>query len=189
MGMPREIIFVRLLKQADTDKDGKISAEEFKAGAEVKFVEIDIDKNDVLTPGDFRKYREAQRQARAAMRNGDKPDATAPQDDQAGMPDGMEDADDMTMDDAGRGDGVAGNGKDQARQQPARDRARWRDHAAMRHGGMMGGMMMMRMADTDENGQISKEEAMAAADVIFKRLDVNADGTITIEDMPDRPFP
>lgn len=192
MGMPREIIFVRLLKQDDSNKDGKISIEEFTTGAEAKFVEIDIDKDGVLTPGDFRKYRMAQRQERAALRDKGKPDAKAVPDNQADMPDVTDDEEDTAMmsDRAEPGDnvsdGAAVDGKNQDRRRPPRDRG---DRAGMRHGGMMGGMMIMRLADSDENGQISKEEAMAAADLIFKRLDANADGSITIEDMPDRPFP
>jgi hypothetical protein len=53
---------------------------------------------------------------------------------------------------------------------------------------MMPGMALVRMADTDENGQISKAEATAAMDKMFTRMDRNKDGVITIDDLPDRPF-
>jgi Ca2+-binding EF-hand superfamily protein len=48
--------------------------------------------------------------------------------------------------------------------------------------------MMMRRADTDENGQVSKQEAVAAFDKLFTRMDRNKDGVISIDDMPDRPL-
>ncbi len=57
------------------------------------------------------------------------------------------------------------------------------------HGGMMRGMMMMQRIDTDENGQISKQEAEAAFDKFFTWMDRNKNGTISIDDMPDRPLP
>jgi Ca2+-binding EF-hand superfamily protein len=67
-----------------------------------------------------------------------------------------------------------------------------RDHG--RHGrhGMrmriMGASLMMHRIDTDENGQISKQEAETAFNKFFDRMDRNKDGVISIDDMPDRPF-
>lgn len=57
----------------------------------------------------------------------------------------------------------------------------------MNHG-RIGGMQLIRHADTDENGQFSKAEIGAAVDKLFTRMDRNGDGVITIDDMPDRPF-
>lgn len=57
-----------------------------------------------------------------------------------------------------------------------------------RHGGKGGGLGMIRWADTDENGQVSKAEFTAAGEKMFERLDRNKDGVISIDDMPDRPF-
>ena len=47
---------------------------------------------------------------------------------------------------------------------------------------------MMRVADTDENGQISQAEATAMADKMFTRMDRNKDGVISADDMPKRPI-
>jgi hypothetical protein len=58
----------------------------------------------------------------------------------------------------------------------------------MRHGGQMMFASAMRRIDSDENGQVSKQEASAAMDKLFTRLDRNKDGSISIDDMPDRPF-
>ena len=53
--------------------------------------------------------------------------------------------------------------------------------------GMRGQGRMMRVADTDENGQISLAEATAMADRMFTRMDRNKDGVISADDMPTRP--
>ena len=189
MRVPREIIFVRLLEQIDTNKDGKITKEEFVAVVNDKFAEVDANKDGVLTPGEVRTYREAQWKEWADKRAKNKADAGGDnQDDQAAMPD-EDNADDMAMaPDAGPTD-QATEGKAQDRQRPPHDRAARMDRAMMRHGGMMRDVMLFRMVDTDENGQISKEEALAAGDKFFAWMDVNGDQVISIEDMPDRPFP
>ena len=48
--------------------------------------------------------------------------------------------------------------------------------------------LMMHRIDTDENGQISKQEAETAFNTFFDRMDRNKDGLISIDDMPDQPF-
>lgn len=59
----------------------------------------------------------------------------------------------------------------------------------MRHGGnFMRASLMMQRIDTDQNGQISKQEAETAFDKLFARMDRNKDGVISIDDMPDRPL-
>jgi len=159
MGAIREVIFVRMLKQFDTNKDGQISKQEAKDGMEAIFVAIDTDKDGSLTPGEIRKHREAMM---AKMK--------APADDTA-------DDDAMPMAPPADADSA----------QPAPPQAT-PEGRGMR-GGMMRGMMMMQRFDTDENGQISKQEAEAAFDKFFTWMDRNKDGVISLDDMPDRPFP
>ncbi|MGO8330455.1 hypothetical protein ACC811_37505, partial [Rhizobium ruizarguesonis] len=48
------------------------------------------------------------------------------------------------------------------------------------------GMEREERIDTDQNGQISKQEAEDAFDKLFERMDRNKDGVISIDDMPDR---
>lgn len=152
-----EGMFVRMLQEFDTNKDGKISKDEAKAGQERLFGEIDTNKDGALTPGEFRSHREAMR-------------ASAPADDNdPGM--GPQDGTGQQM----RMDWKKHHG----------DRAMNEDgpRQGMGHGGRFGGM---RMADKDENGQISREEASTASDQFFTRMDRNGDGVLSADDMPKR---
>ncbi|MBB4573228.1 EF-hand domain-containing protein [Rhizobium lentis] len=156
-----EITYVRMLKEFDANKDGKVSKEEASSGLDKIFAAIDTNNDGSLTPGEIRQYRQTQLQA---MKDQHKQEAGAEKDANATA--------DMPDDEAGR---------------PPRDGHD--GHHWMRHGGtFMRASMMMRRADTDENGQISKQEAVAAFDKLFTRMDRNKDGVISIDDMPDRPL-
>jgi len=182
-----EVMFVQLLQQHDIDKDGKISKEEANAAGTALFASIDANKDGVLTPGEMRQHREAMREERkAAMearraerqaeREAAKADAPAP-------PDGAPQEQAMNDDGPGR-DSRGHDGK----------RHGWHNERADRGGdrrgpdGMRGEGRMMRVADTDENGQISQAEATAMADRMFTRMDRNKDGFISADDMPKRPI-
>jgi hypothetical protein len=155
----REIVFVRMLKQFDENKDGKISKEEATDGLDKVFTAIDSNNDGSLTPGEIRQYRQAER-AKHKTQNGE-----------TGATDNTAPAAPQTAD----------NGN-QSRPQH-REGRRW-----MRHGGNLMLASMMRRIDTDENGQISKAEATAAFDRFFTRMDRNKDGYISIDDMPDQPL-
>lgn len=152
--MARPGVYVFMLKNFDTNKDGKIVAEESKSGADALFAAVDTDKDGTLTPKEMRAWRDSKMAAMSKVTG-----AAAPQ---AGA------SADATGTDAQsrRHDGMKGfrhNGKG--------------------HHGMMGGGML-RMIDADENGQVSKAEAQAAADKTLKQMDVNGDGVISIDDFP-----
>ncbi|MFF2322409.1 EF-hand domain-containing protein [Agrobacterium sp. NPDC058088] len=148
-----ELMYIHLLKVADTNKDGKISKEEFTARQDALFAEIDKDKDGSITPKEMREYRQAKMEAfRAAHPRPEREDAKAE-------------------------DGKGPDGK----------RAE-REKVWGRHGGKGAAFAMIRWADTDENGQVSKAEFTAAGEKMFERLDRNKDGVISIDDMPDRPF-
>ena len=182
-----EVMFVQLLQQHDIDKDGKISKEEANPAGTALFASIDANKDGVLTPGEMRQHREAMREERkAAMearraerqaeREAAKADAPTP-------PDGA--PQEQAMND--HGPGRDGRGHDGKRHGWHNERA---DRGGDRRGpdGMRGEGRMMRVADTDENGQISQAEATAMADRMFTRMDRNKDGFISADDMPKRPI-
>lgn len=196
-GIMRELMFVRLLKDADTNKDGKISKEEFTAYETKLFDAADANKDGILTPGELRKYHEAKMEewrekrkaARAEAADDDQddmaPDAAAPPPppgaDAPPPPPPGKDAPPPPP--PGKdGPGPKHGPREMGERGPGRDGPR----AGMRHGMMSAGIF--RFADTDENGQISREEATAAANKLFDRLDRNKDGVISIDDMPDRPL-
>lgn len=176
-GMMKEIMFVRLLKTADTDKDAKVTKEEVSARQEALFAEIDTDKDGNLTPGELRIFRETK--VEEFRKANPRPDRAERRKERA-------ESDQQT---AENGDNEAAGGEIQ-------DRRDGRRHEGRRHGmhhgprmsGHMGGFHLLRRADTDENGQFSKAEVAAAVDKLFTRMDTNGDGVITIDDMPNRPF-
>ncbi|MBP2442590.1 calcium-binding protein [Rhizobium leguminosarum] len=160
-----EITYVRMLKQFDANKDGKVSKDEAAAGLDKIFAAIDTNKDGSLTPGEIRQYRETeikamkdQRKQEAAENDGANAAPETADNDNQGQP---------------PHDGHDGRG----------------DHHWMHHGGnIMRASLMMHRIDTDQNGQISKQEAVAAFDKLFARMDRNKDGFISIDDMPDRPL-
>jgi hypothetical protein len=214
-GPPRggpEVMFVRMLQQFDTNKDGKIEKAEATAGSEALFAQIDADNDGAITPGEMRKYRQAMREemqkARAEMKAdappapGDEasapppPPGGAPGDETADAgpgpgngPQDMAEADDMggpqdmdAMDGPGQGRHHDGKGHDGKRHG-------WHNERADRGpDGMRGPARLMRVADKDENGQISKAEALAMGDRMFERMDRNKDGVISVDDLPKRPI-
>ncbi|OAV55915.1 calcium-binding protein [Rhizobium sp. WYCCWR10014] len=161
----REITYVRMLKQFDTNKDGQVSKDEATAGLDKIFAAIDTNKDGSLTPGEIREYRKTQMQAMRDQRKqeaGENKDANA-------APETADNSD---------------QGRPPREGHDGRDGHRW-----MRHGGnIMRASIMMQRVDTDQNGQISKQEATAAFDKLFARMDRNKDGVISIDDMPDRPL-
>ncbi|WP_245582428.1 hypothetical protein [Neorhizobium lilium] len=179
-----ELLFVRLLKSADTNKDAKISKDEMTAWQDQLFTQIDANKDGFVTRGELLDFRTAK------MEDFRKTHPKAEGDDKHPGPGPADDADDNEP----RGP----RDHDRAdRHGPHRHGERHhdrRDARDMGPGGKMGGhgpMMgprFFRMLDEDHDGKISKAEASAATDKLFTMLDTDKDGQITIDDMPDRPL-
>ncbi|WP_312222197.1 calcium-binding protein [Rhizobium rhizoryzae] len=196
-GMMQELVFVRLLKDADTNKDGKITKEEVAAWETKLFDAADANKDSNLTPGEIRQYHKArmeefreQRKAERAANDQAKPEEQAKGADAPPPPPPGPD---------GKPDGKPGHGPkhgghhDMAEGRHGRDHGR--DHGGRddwdgpRKGpGMMPAAALIRFVDTDENGQISKDEAANAATKLFERMDRNKDGVISIDDIPSQPL-
>ncbi|TCR90905.1 calcium-binding protein [Rhizobium sp. BK376] len=165
MGPPPEVIFIRMVKEFDTNGDFKVSKEEFTTGIDKIYDQIDANHDGQVTPAELKTYRQDKMKA---WRDAHKNDTA--QNDQNGDQNGKP------------GDG------DQARPEHGRHGGHGPRGSWMREARMMEVMMFARV-DTDGSGQISKAEAEAFANKIFDRMDRNHDGVISIDDMPDRPFP
>lgn len=190
--MMQELMFVRLLKDADTNKDGKITKDEVAAFETKMFDAADANKDGVLTPGEVRKYQEARMEEWRAKRKADQTDVSDDEpDDMAAAPDAPPPPPPPGPDGKGPMDhGPKGGPREMADRGPDGGPPPGMRHG-MRHGmghGMMAMGALFRFADTDESGQISKEEATAAMNKMFDRMDRNKDGVISIDDMPDGPF-
>lgn len=164
-GMMQEVMFVRLLKQADTNKDGKITKDELTAYQDKIFTAADANKDGSLTRGEMLDYRQAQREE--FRKNNPRPEGGPEQAENRDRRDGERHAD--------RGPGHRDHD---------RHNARW---DGPRHGGKMGNRVF-RMIDEDRDGKVTKAEAAAAGDKLFARMDTNKDNTISIDDLPNRPL-
>jgi Ca2+-binding EF-hand superfamily protein len=192
--MMKDGIFIRLLKTADTNKDGKISKDEFTAREEALFAEIDSNKDGMLSRGELLDYRLAKMEQ---FRKDNPPPEAADK----GKPDDGKGGPDQNMaknDDGPRphrpdrdwdGPRHDGHGHHHGWRDGDRREARWdRDREGGPRGPGMMGRGLFRMIDEDHDGKISKAEATAASDKLFAFMDTNKDGQITIDDLPDRPL-
>ena len=195
-----EVMFVQMLQQFDTNKDGKIEKAEATSASEALFVTIDADKDGSITPGEMRAHRQAMRAEMQKARAEMKANApAAPGDEAAAPPPPPGDAPTKDMADAGPDamaqDDMAGGPRHQGKHHDGK-RHGWHNERAERGegrrdrgpDGMGGPARMMRVADKDENGQISKAEATAMGDRMFERMDRNKDGVISVDDLPKRPI-
>ena len=201
--MRADAAFVRMLKLADADKDGKITKAEADAGFTKVFDAIDTDKDNAATPGEFRTYMKA-RMEEFSKNNpgqgkgqgqgmgqgmGQGPGKGAEQAMQDGMPgpDGKGPGAMMGKHQNGE-HGMGGKHRD-GEHGKGGDGHRWFGQNGDGKERPMKASFMIRQADTDQNGQVSRDEAQKFGEGIFVRMDTNKDGVISIDDLPDRPFP
>ena len=171
----QDVTFVRLLKTADTNKDGKISKEELAARQEALFGEIDANKDGNITRGELLDYRIAKRDE--FRKANPRPEVAEDDEDRPERP--VAERDDRDGPRHERAD------REHRRHDGDRHQARFERHG---DGPRMGGGKFFRMIDDDRDGKITKAEASAASDKLFARMDTNKDNTISIDDLPDRPL-
>lgn len=176
--MMQDMTFIRLLKTADTNKDGKISKEEVAARQEALFTEIDANKDGNITRGELLDYRIAKREEFA--KNNPQQEVAEDDADRPERPDG-----DRPRHEKGDGPRHERADRDGRRHDRDRHQARFERHG---DGQRMGGGRFFRMIDEDRDGKITKAEASAASDKLFVRMDTNKDNVISIDDLPDRPL-
>lgn len=169
----QDMTFVRLLKTADTNKDGKISKEEMAARQDALFTEIDANKDGNITRGELVDYRIAKREE--FRKNNPRPEMA--ENDEA-RPERAESKD---------GEGPRHERADRDDRRHDGPRGEFRKARFERDGGMGGGRFF-RMVDENRDNKITKAEASAASDKLFVRMDTNKDGVISIDDLPDRPL-
>ena len=183
--MMKEMLFVRLLKTADANKDAKISKEEMTAWEDQLFTQIDANKDGFVTRGELLDFRTAKMEEFRKAH----PDPKA-EDDKAAAPDQAMDDD---ADDGPDGPDAGPRGPHGDHDRGPGHRHGHRDHDR-REAREMGprdprmGPRFFRMLDEDRDGKVSKAEATAATDKLFTMLDTNTDGQITVDDLPDRPL-
>lgn len=165
-GVMKDVFFIRLLKEADSNHDGKISKDEFNTWENNLFTAIDANKDGSITRGELLDYRIAKMEE--FRKNNPPPEQAAKGPDAKGP-------------DAKPGERGPGG------HHPERRDARWHKGPHGPDRGPMGGRLF-RLIDANHDGKISKEEASAAADKLFARMDTNKDGVISIDDLPDRPL-
>jgi hypothetical protein len=173
-GMMNELLFVRLLKTADANKDGKISKEEMTGWQDQMFTQVDANKDGFVTRGELLDYRTAKMEE--FRKNNPEMQAA-----------GKGDDDGPAMDDEAD-KGPRGPHGDRAERHGKRDHDRREARNMPPRGPMTMGPRFFKMIDEDGDKKISKTEASAAADKLFAMLDTNKDGQITIDDLPDRPL-
>ena len=153
--------------QVDTDHDGRISRDEFRADAEAFFRELDTDHNGVIDGFEIAAYEKAMPEILPRLRD------LAPGE-------GMDLSLGRTDDRRGQGGGLGGGGS----------RGR-RGAADGRQGAGLFGFLdqpePITVADTDLDGHVTLAEARAAADRRFDILDKNADGYLTLTELPKTP--
>ena len=152
--------------EADKDHDGRISRAEFRADAEAFFHELDTDHNGVVDGFEIGAYERSIPEMLPRVRD------LAPGE-------GM----DLNLGQADNGrvrENVGGAGR-----APRGGPAGGRQGAGLF--GFIDQPEPVTVADTDFDGRVSLAETLAAADRRFDILDKNADGFITLAELPKTP--
>lgn len=181
----------RMIERLDTDKDGKVTLTEFKAGISATFKTFDADGNGEVTRDEIKAHHEAFRDARKALREASKADRAKAREELrairtaflpgAGRMFERADADgNGSLSEAEvlaaaetlfeRRDRDKDGALDVAAAGPRKGPGKGREHHA--------GRMFDRL-DLNGDGKVSQEELLQRASTTFLRFDADGDGTVT----------
>ena len=183
-----------MIERLDSDKDGKVSLDEFKTNASAAFKTFDADGNGQVTKDEIEVRREAFKDARKAVR-----DASDAEKDKAR--DALHAAGPFKLPGAGRMFDRADTDKNGSLSQAevlasaekvferrdsnkdgAIDTADARPHKSKGHHGKGGeerAERMLKRLDADNDGKVSQDEMLARASETFERFDANKNGEVT----------
>jgi hypothetical protein len=143
----------------DSNGDGVVTREESQAHALAMFAKLDVNNDGLLNAADHELRREQMREKMFAKLDADNNGSISQ---------------DEFMAFEGPGKHRKGMGKADGEGPGKHHRRGMRGHG--------GGMKMMKMADTNNDGAVSQDEFAAAAANRFARIDANNDGKISKEE-------
>ncbi|MCJ2188887.1 EF-hand domain-containing protein [Novosphingobium beihaiensis] len=166
----------------DANKDGLITRDEAQKAAEGMFTRLDFNKDGKIDQAD-RDARHAQRRGAMFAKIDTNGDGSISKDEfmaaKAPGPRGP----------GMKGPGMTGQGMTAqgmtgpGMANPGKKMSRWGGKGKRGHHGRHGhGMMMLKMADTNNDGAVSKAEFMTASTKHFDMMDANKDGQVTKEE-------
>lgn len=192
----------RTITRMDTNKDGKVTLDEFKAGASAAFKAFDADGDGAVTKSEIEARHTAFKDARKTLRKADDADKAAAREalrtsgpfmlpGTGRMFDRTDTDKSGTLSEAEvlaaaekifeRHDSNKDGAIDQADARKGKDWKGRKGKDRAHHAGRM-----LKRADTDGDGKVSLVEFTQGAEKMFKRLDANGDGFISADEMGKR---
>jgi Ca2+-binding EF-hand superfamily protein len=149
-------------EKLDTNGDGTVTTAEFQAGALARWTEADANKDGKVTADEFKAMHDAHKQERFASKDANA-DGLLQRSEVERMPEEF-----FTKLDANK-DGALS--KDEM--------ASMKDHGK----GQEEGKVRPLPGDENDDGVVTKEEAVAGSQKWAKKIDANGDGTLTKEEL------
>ncbi|MEJ2408011.1 MAG: EF-hand domain-containing protein [Novosphingobium sp.] len=158
----------------DANKDGVINRAEAQKSAEAMFTRLDVNKDGKIDQADFA-ARQAQRRSDKFAKIDTNNDGSISKEEFMAAKRGGPGRKGPNMNGPGMDGPDMGN--------PGMNAPGWSGKGKRGHHGKRGqGMMMLKMADTNNDGAVSKAEFMAAANKHFDMMDADKDGKVTKEE-------